>query len=70
MGFKNVILLFHDINKIKLSVATPKEVEYAKNKYKKVDKSVLEKYFEDNCDDYCNIPGGRGFSQMNKNKKK
>ena len=36
MSFKNVILLFHDIFKIKMSVATPKEVEYAKNKYKKL----------------------------------
>ena len=42
-SFKNVILLFHDIFKIKMSVATPKEVEYAKNKYKKVDKPVPEK---------------------------
>ena len=36
MSFKNVILFFHDIVKIKLSVATTKEVEYAKNKYKKL----------------------------------
>ena len=43
MSFKYVILFFHDIVKIKLSVATTKEVEYAKNKYKKVDEYVLEK---------------------------